>query len=240
MLKERDFEAPLGRRSFIGAAAGMAIASAFAGIPVIARGAQEPAAPVEGTQYVRLEKPVAAWQGKLVKVFSYDCRFCYRYDVSVDPRVIPKVLSSSGLEFYPVHLETKGEFGRTASEFFALCLLRDREAGRSTMDKNALFNRVKDALFLAYHREGERWEAGEAAFIATMAKASGISAEEFARERRTKSVQQLSDSWKVSYDVAKIQGIPAFVVNGRYLVLNKSLRNAQSLLDLMLALSRMP
>ena len=73
-----------------------------------------------------------------------------------------------------------------------------------------------------------------------MAKASGISAEEFARERRTKAVQQLSDAWKVSYDVAKIQGIPAFVINGRYLVLNKSLRNAESLKRLMVALARMP
>lgn len=53
-------------------------------------------------------------------------------------------------------------------------------------------------------------------------------------------MQQLSDAWKVSYDVAKIQGIPAFVINGRYLVLNKSLRNAESLKRLMVALARMP
>lgn len=235
----------INRRGLLKAAAGMLAVGAAAGLPATAPAAQAEAGddafvPEPGVQYVKLEKPIADWKEKLVKVFSYDCRFCYRYDVSVDPRVIPPVLAETGLSFYPVHLETKGEFGRTASEFFAMSMLRDQKAGRSMMDKDALFNKVKTALFLAYHREEERWPAGESAFIATMAKASGISAEEFARERRAKAVQQLSDAWKVSYDVAKIQGIPAFVINGRYLVLNKSLRNAESLKRLMVALARMP
>lgn len=211
------------------AAAAMAVAAAASS-----------AAALEGTQYVKLEHPIAAWQGKLVKVFSYDCRFCYRYDASVDPRVIPQVQKEAGLTFYPVHLETKGKYGRTASEFFALCLLRDQAAGRTNMDKESLFVKTKNALYEAYHRKGETWEKGEGAFIKTMIQASGISAEDFAKERKSPAVQQLADAWKASYDAAKVQGIPAFVVNGKYLVLNKSLRNAQGLVTLLNELSRLP
>lgn len=199
------------------------------------------AAPVEGTQYVKLDKPVPAWQGTLTKVFSYDCRFCFRYDTTVDPKVIPLVLKDTGLAFNPVHLETKGVYGRTASEFLAMCLLKDKAAGRTNMDKDSLFVKVKDALYQAYHREEQRWEGGEAAFIETMSQASGISAADFAKERRTAPVQKLADSWKASaYDVALKQGIPAFVVNGKYLVLNKSLRNVKSLIELLDDLGKMP
>lgn len=35
---------------------------------------------------------------------------------------------------------------------------------------------------------------------------------------------KLADGWKDSYDVAKIQGVPAYVVNGKWLVMTKSIR----------------
>ena len=218
----------------------MRIEKIFAAAVLAFAVAASSAAPVEGEQYVKLERPVAAWQGKLVKVFSYDCRFCYRYDTGVDPRVVPQVQKDAGLAFYPVHLETKGKYGRTASEFFALCLLRDQKAGRTNLDKDSLFVKTKNELYEAYHRKGETWESGEAAFIQTMSKASGISPEDFAEQRKTQAVQKLADAWKVSYEAAKVQGIPAFVVNGKYLVLNKSLRNAQGLVTLLNELSKLP
>ena len=218
----------------------MRIEKIFAAAVLAFAVAASSAAPVEGEQYVKLERPVAAWQGKLVKVFSYDCRFCYRYDAGVDPRVVPQVQKDAGLAFYPVHLETKGKYGRTASEFFALCLLRDQRSGRTNLDKDSLFVKTKNALYEAYHRKGEIWESGEAAFIQTMSKASGISPEDFAEQRKTQAVQKLADAWKVSYEAAKVQGIPAFVVNGKYLVLNKSLRNAQGLVTLLNELSKLP
>ena len=63
-------------------------------------------------------------------------------------------------------------------------------------------------------------------------------AEEFEAARKTPEVQQLADSWKPSYDVAKIQGIPAYVVNGKYLIMTKSIRSVQGLVDLITELSK--
>ena len=76
-----------------------------------------------------------------------------------------------------------------------------------------------------YNRGGERWTAGESAFIATLTEATGIPAAEFASARKTAAVLSLADSWKPVHDIAKIQGIPGYVVNGRYLIL---IRNAGS------------
>ena len=54
-------------------------------------GAISAAAFTEGEDYVKLEKPLSVEQNTLVKVFSYACPFCYKYDKTVTPKVVEKV-----------------------------------------------------------------------------------------------------------------------------------------------------
>ncbi|MCI5849974.1 MAG: thiol:disulfide interchange protein [Sutterellaceae bacterium] len=219
------------RRSFISLAAA---AFAAASLPHAALAADFK----EGTDYVKLAKPLADAEGKLVKVFSYDCPFCFRYDIGVDPKALPQI-EKAGLKFEPRHLETKGKYGRCASEFFAMCILKDRKAGKGYESKDGLFKKAKDAVYFAYHRKSERWTKGEAVFIETLTKATGISADEFAKERKTAAVKALADSWKPTYDVAKIQGIPAYVVNGKWLVKTASIQSIDGFVALCAKLQKM-
>ena len=192
----------------------------------------------EGTDYVRLSKPLPSRKNNVIKIFSYDCPFCFRYDIGVDPKAVP-MIEKAGLTFEPLHLETKGKYGRTASEFFAMCILKDEKAGRSIEAKDSLFKKAKDAVYFAYHRTGERWTKGEGAFIDTLCGATGISAAEFDKERKTAAVQNLANSWKSVYDVAKIQGIPAYVVNGKWLIMTKNIRSIDGFVALIQKLSKM-
>ena len=196
-------------------------------------------AATEGTDYVKLEKPYAYGEGKLTKVFSYDCPFCFKYEVGVDPKVLPRIEKETGLVFNPVHLETKGKYGRVASEFLAMCMLKDKAAGVSIENKDSLFKKAKDAVYKAYHKKGERWTAGEAAFLKTLTDATGISADEFNKAKGDEAVKKLCDEWKASYDIAKIQGIPAYVVNGKYLIMTKSIRGLDGMVNLVKELSAM-
>ena len=201
------------RRTFIKSCAALSLCAA---LPAMAF--------TEGTDFVALEKPIADWQGSIVKIWSYDCPFCYKYDAGVDPKVLPAAEKATGLPFRMIHLETKGKYGRTASEFLAMCELRDKAAGKTVHDKESLYKKAKDAWYLAYHKKGERWASGEEAFLKTAFDATGITAEDFAAACKTDEVVKLADSWKVSYDVAKLQGVPAYVVNGKWLVMTKSIR----------------
>ena len=185
-----------------------------------------------GIQYKVLENPLPVPAGTLVKIYSYDCPFCFRYDTSVDPRILPRVEKEAGLKFMPIHLETRGRYGRTASEFFAMCMLRDEKAGISIEDEASAFKKARDAVYFAYHRRAERWTSGEAAFVNTMAEASGISAEQFEKERRSPEVVRLADSWKAAQPVARIQGIPAYVVNGKYLIMTRSIKGVNDMVEL--------
>ena len=159
--------------------------------------------------------------------------------MGVDPKMVPLAEKATGLKFDMVHIETKGKYGRAGSELFAWCQLRDKAAGITDWeDPKSIFKKAKDAIYKAYHRQGERWASGEAAFLKTGLDAIGATAEEFEAARKTPEVQQLADSWKPSYDVAKIQGIPAYVVNGKYLIMTKSIRSVQGLVDLITELSK--
>ena len=193
-----------------------------------------------GTDYVKLDQPLPGGEGKIVKIWSYDCPFCFKYDVGVDPKVMPEAEKATGLKFDMFHLETKGKFGRAASEFLAYCKLQDEKAGvNSVEDAKSLYKKAKDAWYQAYHKKGERWAAGEAAFLKTAEDATGIAPSDFDAARKSEAVQKLADSWKPSYDVAKIQGVPAYVVNGKYLLMTKSIRSVKGMVDTLSELSKM-
>lgn len=175
-------------------------------------------------------------EGLLIKLFSYDCPFCYKYDVAVDPELWERI-RETGLRFAPWHIEARGKYGRAASEFLAWCELLDGASGRSVTDADSLYKKAKDAWYKAYNRQARRWFAGEEAFLKTGEDATGLSHADFETARKTPEVAALADLWRTGYDTARIQGIPAYVVHGRFLIMTKSIKSPQGLADLVIELA---
>ena len=215
------FLSKFGKALFAVALAGAISASAFS----------------EGEDYVKLEKPLNVGQNTLVKIFSYACPFCYKYDKSVTPKVVDKI---PGLKYEPFHLKTKGEYGELGSKIFAVLIVMDEAKGVSLFDENSLFKKAKFAYYKAYHDKKERWSDGKDAdaFLKTGLDAAGISKVDSEKELANPKVVELLKNWDDSYDVAKIQGVPAFVVNGRYLIMTKSITSLDSMAALIEELLR--
>ena len=97
----------------------------------------------------------------------------------------------------------------------------DEEKGVSLLDENSLFKKAKFAYYKAYHDQKQRWGDGkdEAAFLKTGLDAAGISEADYQKK--------LEDP-----KVAKIQGVPAFVVNGKYLIMTKSINSIDGMAQL--------
>lgn len=187
----------------------------------------------EGTDYVKLAKPIPNAQGTLIKVFSYDCPFCYKYDKKITPNLVPKL--PSDLKFRPFHLKTKGKYGVQGSELFAVLLLKDQKAGLSDRDlygPKSLLKKAKMAYYTAYRDKKERWDAGPDAYLKTGLDAVGMSKAEFDKAKADPKVKALLKEWDASYDVAKVQGVPGFVVNGKYLIMTKSITSIDGMLKL--------
>lgn len=187
----------------------------------------------EGTDYVKLAKPIPNAQGTLIKVFSYDCPFCYKYDKAVTPKLIPKL--PANLKFRPFHLKTKGKYGVQGSELFAVLLVKDQSNGLSDRDlygEKSLLKKAKMAYYNAYHDKKERWDSGADAYLKTGLNAVGMTKADFDKAKNDPKVKALLKEWDLSYDVAKVQGVPGFVVNGKYLIMTKNIASVDSMLQL--------
>ena len=113
----------------------------------------------EGEDYVKLEKPLSVGQNTLVKIFSYACPFCYKYDKSVTPKVVEKI---PGLKYEPFHLKTKGDYGELCSKVFVLengkisrsgsaseIFLKSAGSQKFAFNAKVLEIKKRDAIFVA-------------------------------------------------------------------------------------------
>ncbi|MCL2297128.1 MAG: thiol:disulfide interchange protein DsbA/DsbL [Proteobacteria bacterium] len=189
----------------------------------------------EGTDYVTLEKPIPHADKTLIKVFSYDCPFCYKYDKRVTVPVVKKL--EGVVTFEPYHLETKAKYGPQATRLLAILMLKDHANGTPLIDDKALFKKAKTAYYAAYHDKKERWDGGENDFLKTGLDAVGMSRADYDAAVKDPRVEELVQKWKGAYDAAKIQGVPAYVVNGKYLIYTKNIRSEDGLVNLVKELS---
>lgn len=192
----------------------------------------------EGTEYMVLPNPIPNAKNSVIEVFSYDCPFCFKYS-----KIVPKVVKDlpKDVEFRPFHLKTKGKYGIQASELFAVLAIRDKNNGVNINSEESLFHKAEYKYFEEYHIKKNRWKDGAdpQAFLKTGLDFVGLSETDFNKEKSNPAVIGLLKEWDASYDVAKIQGVPAFVVNGKYLIYTKSIRSVEHLEQLINDLLKM-
>jgi len=182
------------------------------------------AAAQEGVDYVTLAKPIPNMDKTVIKVFRYDCPFCYKYDKYAIPNVV-KILAKDGIHFTVWHLKTNARYGSQGSELLAALISKDSKAGLGLFDDRASFKKAQFAYYKAYHDDRERWDKGADAFLNTGLDAAGITSAEFQKLLKEPATQARLKDWDSAYEIAKIQGVPAFVVKGRYLLYTKNIRS---------------
>ena len=176
----------------------------------------------EGTDYQTLEKPLSVPKDSVVKVFSYECVHCYKFDRTVTPKLFSEL---DGVKFIPYHLKTKGKLGETASKIFAAMIALDEANDVSLLSDKSKFKKAKFAVYNAIHDKNDDFNGGKdkARFIKTAISAAGVSEADYDKALASPRAQEILKTWDESYDVAKVQGVPAYVVSGKYLL------NAQAL-----------
>jgi protein-disulfide isomerase len=210
------------RKSFLALALVVALAFCTFGHPAYA-------ALKEGEDYVVLKKTIPAMDKTLLKLSSYDCPFCYKYDLFVTPAVV-KAIEKDGMRYTEWHLDS-GKYGPQANEIFAALITKDRKAGLGPLDDSSSFKKAKMAYYQAYHVRKERWGDGEdpEAFLKTGLEAAGVSRSEFQKLLKERATRKRLKEWEGARELSKIQGVPAFVVNGKYLLYNRNIRSIEGL-----------
>ena len=66
-------------------------------------------------------------------------------------------------------------------------------------------------------------------FIQTALSAAGVSDADYDKALASERAQEILKAWDDSYDVAKIQGVPAYVVGGKYLINVKAIGSVDAM-----------
>ncbi|QCD53341.1 MULTISPECIES: DsbA family protein [unclassified Campylobacter] len=168
----------------------------------------------DGIEYKVLERPLSVGDNTLTKVFSYACSHCYKFDKGVTQKVMSKL---DGVKFIPYHLKSKGEFGETVSGILASMISLDEEKNIGYFDDKSLFKRAKFAIYRSYHDKNEQF-SDKNEYINKILKDTKVNRSDYEKALSTTRAQEILSSWDDSYSVAVLSGVPAFVVNGKYLI----------------------
>ena len=171
----------------------------------------------EGVEYQTLAKPLNVPKNSVVKVFSYDCPHCYKFDRTITRKLMSKL---DGVKFIPYHLSTKGKLGETTSKIFAALISIDEANGTDLLSDESKFKQAKFAIYKARHDEKDDFNDGKdkQRFIDLALNAAHVSKDEYEKALSSDRAKELLNEWFASYDVASINGVPAFVVSGKYLI----------------------
>lgn len=191
----------------------------------------------EGVEYQTLAKPLDVPKNSVVKVFSYDCTHCYKFDRSITRKLMAKL---DGVKFIPYHLSTKGKLGESASKIFAALISIDEANGTDLLSDESKFKQAKFAIYKARHDKNDDFSNGrdKEKFLNLALEAAHVSKADYEKALNSDRAKELLDTWFASYDVASISGVPAFVVSGKYLInlsaassIDEMAKTIQELLD---------
>ncbi|WP_459875745.1 thiol:disulfide interchange protein DsbA/DsbL [Campylobacter concisus] len=171
----------------------------------------------EGVEYQTLAKPLNVPKNSVVKVFSYDCPHCYKFDRTITRKLMSKL---DGVKFIPYHLSTKGKLGETTSKIFAALISIDEANGTDLLSDESKFKQAKFAIYKARHDKKDDFANGKdkEKFLNLALEAAHVSKADYEKALSSERAKELLNEWFASYDVASISGVPAFVVSGKYLI----------------------
>lgn len=202
---------------------------------------------VEGIEYEKLPFVVENMDDTVIKVARYNCQFCYKFDEHVVGRMVPNLKS---VKYIPYHSAFGAEFGKQVSQVLAVMIAKDMEKGISLVDENSMYNRTNMAIYRAFHSKGERWgddsskDRNVKKFLKTALAPTKMSVKEYEENLKEPKVVEILDSWGLDSDdmaarLANVQGVPSFIVDGRYIIKPEAIRTPEQLADMIEELSNL-
>lgn len=177
------------------------------------------AAPLQkGVHYQLIDPPqptdVAPGKIEVIEFFSYGCPHCYHLEPSINPWIkkLPKDVG-----FYRVPL-AGGQWAASARLFY-------------TLDALGVEEKLHSDVFASIHGDKSLTGTDDAAMPAWAAK-KGLDAKKFGDIYKSFAIQAKAQRAVQMAASHKVSGVPAIVVDGRYLVLTDSIKSYDDLLAL--------
>ncbi|GGZ15433.1 MULTISPECIES: thiol:disulfide interchange protein DsbA/DsbL [Shewanella] len=178
----------------------------------------------EGVNYKIISDKPASVKPNLTEYFSFYCPHCYHFSKTFLPKL--KADMPKDMTFKQIHVEFIGrEMGVVMSRAWAISELLN------------VSDKIEPALFAAIHEKHQRFTSMED--VKQFFVAEGVDAKEFEAAANSFMVNSMVASMKRSTENAKIEGVPALVVNEKYLIDTASLKSFEQLAEIIKYLSKL-
>lgn len=171
----------------------------------------------EGVHYTVINDGPATAKPEITEFFSFYCPHCYNFSKTVVPKILAE--KPEGVTFNQAHVDFIGkEMGVEMSRAFAV-------AHQLNVDE-----KIDAALFAAIHDKKQHFTNRDD--IRALFIANGVDAKAFDAAADSFMVKAQMAKMKRDTENAKIQGVPAIVVNGKYRVETGAIKSYDELLDI--------
>lgn len=171
----------------------------------------------EGVHYTVVNEGPATAKPEIAEFFSFYCPHCYNFAKVQVPKI--KENLPDGVVFKQNHVEFIGrEMGPEMSRAFAV-------AHQLNVDE-----KIEHALFSAIHDQQQRFVSRDD--IRQVFIANGIDGKAFDAAVNSFMVSAQMAQMKRATENAKLSGVPALVVNGKYRVETGAIKSYDELLDI--------
>lgn len=171
----------------------------------------------EGVHYQVISDGPATKTPEITEFFSFYCGHCYNFAKNVAPKL--KDNMPAGVKFNQEHVEfIGGSMGEEMSRAYAIA------------QQLGVLDKIETALFAAIHEQGQRFTSRDD--IRKLFIANGVSGKDFDNASNSFMVNSIIAKMRRDTENAKIQGVPALVVNGKYLVKTDAIKSYDEMLDI--------
>ena len=177
----------------------------------------------EGVHYTVINDGPATAKPEITEFFSFYCPHCYNFAKTVVPKIIAD--KPDGVAFNQAHVDFIGkEMGVEMSRAFAV-------AHQLNVD-----DKIDNALFSAIHDKKQNFTNRDD--IRALFIANGVDGKTFDAAAESFMVKAQMAKMKRDTENAKLTGVPALVVNGKYRVETGSIKSYDELLDIAFFLAK--
>ncbi|WP_394132422.1 thiol:disulfide interchange protein DsbA/DsbL [Shewanella maritima] len=189
------------------------LVAAFMFAPMAAQAAQFE----EGKHYTVINNGPGSAKPEITEYFSFFCGHCFNFATTVLPKI--KQTLPEGVSFNQNHVEFIGrDMGIEMSRAFAV-------AHQLNVEK-----KIEDAIFRAIHVNKQRFATRDD--IRKVFIANGVAGKDFDAAANSFMVNAQMSKMKRDTENAKISGVPALVVNGKYRVETGAVKSYDELLEI--------
>ncbi|QSX33383.1 thiol:disulfide interchange protein DsbA/DsbL [Shewanella avicenniae] len=179
----------------------------------------------EGVNYTVISSAPASVKQNATEFFSYYCPHCFVFSKKYIPQL--KANLPAGMEFKQNHVEFIGrEMGKVMSRAFAIS------------EALGVTEKLEPLIFAEIHDKHRRFQSMEE--VKQFYVENGVDAKKFEATAGSFVVNSMVDSMRRATENSGIQGVPAIIINDKYLIKNESLKSFEEMIELVGFLNKLP